>query len=64
MKPLGLTQNLRLVRSTPAEDKIWDSVEEAIAEGMTASDFRIEAAKAWSYEMKQQDKADRAALTD
>lgn len=58
VKPLGVTSFLQVVRPAPAQDAIWDAVEEAIAAGMTVEQFRREAQEAWQYQQKEQARAD------
>lgn len=45
--------SLRMVSISRADDAIWDAVEYAIREGMTAEAFKSEAANAWRHVLKQ-----------
>lgn len=63
MKPLGIDAAFRLVRPSRAEDKIWEAVAEAISEGWTPKQFRMEAAEAWEQELKDAAKQAVADLT-
>jgi len=56
MKPLGMDPLFNVHTPTRAMDMIWDAVEEAIHSGMTAKEFREEAAQAWEHELKQRAK--------
>lgn len=49
-------------RITRTEDKIWEAVEEAIAEGWTAERFRREAADSWRQRMRDQAEWDREGI--
>lgn len=62
MKPFGLTFDLQVVRPTAAEDAIWEAVSQAIARGMTASEFRSECADAWASELRELAKGDDEVL--
>ena len=54
MKPPGLVIGMnsaglvmRVTHPTHTEDKVWDAVQEAFAEGWTADRFRREVLSAW-----------------
>lgn len=61
MKPYGMTALFQIVRPTSAENRIWEAVEEAIAEGMTPTQFRREAAAAWEHSLHE---AAKSAVRD
>lgn len=44
---------LSVTRPSPAEDRIWDAVEEAIDGGWTAERFASEAAEAWREKLRR-----------
>lgn len=56
MKPPGLTADFRIVRSTPAEDAVWEAVATAVSYGMTPEAFKREAAQAFEHEYHEQAK--------
>lgn len=58
MKPLGMI-GLAVIKPSRVEDRIWDSVEEAILAGWSPEQFKREAAQAWSQILR--DQAKRAA---
>jgi len=69
-KPPGIEMsisggNLRMgvTRSSRAEDKIWEAVEEAVCAHMTPTQFMREAWQAWDYEMDQAQKAMNAEFS-
>jgi len=45
---------MQVIRSSRAEDKIYEAVQEAICASMTVSDFIRKAREAWEYETKAQ----------
>lgn len=63
MKPMGLTADFRIVRSTRAQDKIWEAVEDAVREGMSPEDFKREAAQAFEHEYNERAKDAVRVLT-
>lgn len=63
-KPPGVTWDMRLRRSTPVEDAIWDAVEKAIDDGWTVEQFRIEAAASWREKQRQDMDGDRKAWAE
>lgn len=58
MKPLGLTAGFKVITPTKTQDAIWDAVEWALIENMSAADFKEEVAQAWEELMKRQAKWD------
>jgi hypothetical protein len=50
--------SMQVVRPTRAEDKVWDAVQEAVAEGWTAKRFLAEARDAWADALKDAAKSD------
>ena len=63
MKPLGLGlaigangPAMYVRRPSVAEDAIWEAVKAAIGQGMSARQFRIEAAQAWKEELTNEGK--------
>ena len=46
-KPYGLSFDLQVQKPSRAMDMIWDAVEQAIIEGMTPKQVKIEMAQAW-----------------
>lgn len=50
MKPPGLTADFRIVRSTTAQDAVWEAVQTAVTCGMTPEEFKREAAQAFEHE--------------
>jgi hypothetical protein len=53
MKPMGIDACFRIIRSTPAEDAVWDAVRTAIDNGMTPDQFKREAAQAWEELLRE-----------
>lgn len=64
MKPYGLTYDLQVTRPTRAMDMIWDAVEQAIIEGLTPRQIKLEMAEAWEHALKEQAKEARTTLTN
>lgn len=56
-KPYGLTIDLQVKKPSRAMNMIWDAVEEAIAEGMTVRQIKLEMAEAWEHWHKEMAKA-------
>ena len=61
MKPNGVrigiqsdgSPTMYVPKITRTEDKIWEAVEEAISEGWTPRQFRIEVEESWEYAIKE-----------
>lgn len=60
MKPLGIAFGLRdgaltvgVTGTGIVENKIWETVQEAIADGWTPEQFKREVAEAWGYELRE-----------
>lgn len=51
-KPLGLTVGLRVVIPSRAQDKIYEAVQEAIAESVDVASFIREARECWALVLK------------
>ena len=49
MKPYGLTSSLEIAKPTRAMDMLWDAVEQAIEEGMSVRDIKMEMREAWEH---------------
>lgn len=47
MKPLGMTLDMRIIRPSPVEDKVWEAVREAIDAGWSPARMRAEIGEAW-----------------
>ena len=58
-KPYGLTVGLQITKPTKAMDMIWDAIEQAIDEGMTVRQVKLEMAEAWESAFKQRAKEAR-----
>ena len=56
MKPYGLTVGLQVTKPTRAMDMIWDAIEQAIDEGMTVRQVKIEMQQAWESAFNQKAK--------
>ena len=61
MKPLGMTAGFTIVHPNRTQDRIWDTVEEAINAGWTVEQFRAEAAECWVEALRQRAKSDSDA---
>ena len=57
-KPNGIDSAFRVLRSTPAEDAVWDAVERVLLAGWSVERFRREAAQAWAQKQRDIAKSD------